>query len=73
MTSQNDAILAALKRGPITPAGAVTIGCYRLAARIRDLREQGHDIRTELITNRNGGRHARYYLAKEHGNGERHQ
>lgn len=37
--------------GSITARQALNeCGCMRLAARIHDLREQGHDIRMELIT-----------------------
>lgn len=46
--SQQDAILEALKRGEtLTPKDALErFGCFRLAARVRDLREQGHLIET---------------------------
>lgn len=33
--------------GTITPMDAMGFGCYRLAARIWDLRKEGHDIVTE--------------------------
>jgi hypothetical protein len=33
--------------GTITPMDAMKFGCYRLAARIWDLRKDGHDIVTE--------------------------
>lgn len=40
--------------------------CYRLGARIYELREAGHDIRTDYEDNENGiGRHARYFLIGE--------
>jgi hypothetical protein len=39
--------------------------CFRLAARIGELREAGHDIKTEMVDNHNGGRHAEYYLESE--------
>ena len=44
--SQNAKILAHIKRGKtITPIQALQwFGCMRLAARIRDLRDDGHDI-----------------------------
>ena len=47
--TQKDAILEMLKDGPVTPMTALSYaGCYRLAARIFDLRRDGHDIsRTE--------------------------
>ena len=51
--------------GPITPMYALAqYGCFRLAARIADLRAEGHDIRTDMIPNRNGGKFARYTLVK---------
>lgn len=54
--SQNDMILRHLKthkRG-ITQADAVEkFGCYRLSARISDLREMGYDIKTENETKKN--------------------
>jgi len=35
---------------PITAKLALAwFGCFRLAARIKDLRDDGHDIRTEMI------------------------
>jgi hypothetical protein len=46
----------------ITPLQALSKwGCMRLSARILELRKEGHDIRTKLIT-RNGKTFAQYYL-----------
>jgi len=59
--SQNDQILQMLKQGPITALDAAKIGCMRLAARVHDLRMQGHVITTEPTTV-NGKQFARYYL-----------
>lgn len=43
--SQNERVLARLKRGPLTPRAAfLELGVMRLAARIYDLRLAGHDI-----------------------------
>ena len=54
--TQNDMILRHLKthkRG-LTQADAVErFGCYRLSARISDLREMGYDITTEMETKKN--------------------
>ena len=62
--SQANAILSHLKRGPITPLDALDrYGCFRLAARIADLRGAGHPIKTEWVE-RQGKRFARYRLAK---------
>lgn len=60
--SQNEQVLAALRKGPLTAADAVDFGCYRLAARVRNLREQGHNINTELVVTDDGKRYARYTL-----------
>jgi hypothetical protein len=48
MTTQCEAIMARLKAGrTLTPADALNdFGCFRLAARVNDLRAQGHDILT---------------------------
>ncbi len=34
----------------------------RLGAIIKDLRDRGYDIKTELIDNKSGSKHARYYI-----------
>lgn len=65
--SQCDAILDALKRGPVTPLDALREhACMRLAARIADLKQAGHAIRTEYVTERNrygeAVRFARYHM-----------
>ena len=45
----------------ITPLDALKeCGCFRLGARILELRNEGHDIRT--IINDRGKRYAKYYL-----------
>ncbi len=42
------------EHGSITQAEAVSeLGCYRLGARIWDLRSRGHGIKRELVTKRN--------------------
>ncbi len=61
--SQTDLILAMLRANPngITPIDALNwCGCFRLAARISDLRAQGHDIKTGIEDG-----HARYRLAAQ--------
>lgn len=47
--TQNEAVLEYMREhGSITPQEAVNaLGCFRLSARIYDLREQGYLIRTE--------------------------
>ena len=60
--SQVDAILKHLRSGPITPLDALRDhGCFRLAARINDLRRDGHAIRTALVV-RGGKKVAEYRL-----------
>lgn len=62
--TQNDLILDALKRGPLTPLEALErFGCFRLAARVRDLRERGHAIAVERHELANGKKVARYRLS----------
>ena len=51
MKSQSQEILSMLKRGPVTPMDALReIGCFRLAARVYDLRHSGHKIHTDMVT-----------------------
>lgn len=63
--SQNEQILSILRVRSMTSFDAInSIGCLRLASRINDLRNQGHQILTENV-NHNGKRFARYHLVKE--------
>ena len=49
--SQCTRLLTHLKTSPINPLEAwAKLGVYRLAARINDLRRDGHDIQSEAIT-----------------------
>ena len=61
--SQTHTVLAYIRRhGSITAAEAVEgFRCYRLAARVKDLRNMGYDIVTHE-EDHEGGRHARYVL-----------
>lgn len=63
MKSQNEQIKQHLKSGKwITPYHALELyGCFRLAARISDLREQGMNIKTEIVNN-GKKRYAKYFL-----------
>lgn len=62
-TSQAQAILTHLQSAPITPLEALNrYGCFRLGARIYDLRQQGHSIKSETIECE-GKKFARYSLA----------
>lgn len=50
MNSQNKQILNYLNDGnSITPIDALNLfGCFRLGARIHDLKSEGYDIKTEI-------------------------
>ncbi len=61
--SQNQTILEMLKRGPVTlPEARAVANCERLASRINDLRNQGHNIITERFKTNSGKHVARYHL-----------
>jgi hypothetical protein len=63
--TQTDSILAHLEAGNrITPIEALSrFGCFRLGARIYDLRRDGHDIssKTKEVTTRDGKKHVAEY------------
>jgi hypothetical protein len=63
--SQTDQIRAALILGrSLTPMDALQdYGCFRLAARIAELRREGMDIECATET-KNGKRYARYFLRR---------
>ena len=65
-TSQTAQILNHLSRGSrLTAIDALSkFHCFRLAARIADLRHEGWDIRTKMIDTRDGKQIAQYYLAR---------
>jgi len=71
-TSQSAAILNFLESGgSLTPLEALEkFKCFRLAARINDLRESGHDIQTEMFRDENGKKFAVYSLPKIQKQGE---
>jgi hypothetical protein len=63
--SQASDVLSHLRRKPITPMEALGLyGCFRLAARIKDLRDLGHLIGTRTIY-KNKKKYAQYFLVKE--------
>lgn len=63
--SQCTDILEALRRGPLTPLEALQdFGCLRLAARIAELKADGHLIATEMVS-LNGKKFGQYVLIKE--------
>ena len=60
--SQKLQILSHLKRRPITALQALRdFGCLRLAARVQELRDQGHKISTTMV-HRAGKRVAQYRM-----------
>jgi hypothetical protein len=65
MNSQTDQIRTYLEQGgALTPLDALNLfGCFRLGARIYDLKRAGMKIETEMIM-RDGKRFARYSKAK---------
>ncbi len=64
--TQTEAILAHLETGEsITPMDALNLfGCFRLAARIKDLRDAGHNILTTTIDD-GMAHYASYSLARK--------
>ena len=65
LTGQNRAILNYLESGgSLSPIEALNkFQCFRLAARIRDLRKAGHDIQTKTVKEA-GKKYAVYSLPK---------
>jgi hypothetical protein len=48
--TQNQAVLNALRHGSLTSLEALRdFGCMRLGARIWELRQEGHQIESELV------------------------
>ncbi len=37
-------------------------GCFRLAARVHELRKAGHDIEETMVSSKAGKRHASYFI-----------
>lgn len=63
--SQNAGILQALKEGAhITPMGALRrFGCFRLSARIADIRKMGYNVKTRIVS-KGDKRFAEYSLER---------
>lgn len=61
--SQSEQILTWLQSGrPLTPLESLErFGCFRLGARIYDLRKRGHEIHAEMVEFR-GKRFAKYSM-----------
>lgn len=64
--TQTDGVLAILQaRGSLTPLEALDeLGCFRLAARVYELRAEGHHIESEHVT-KNGKSYVRYVMPAE--------
>lgn len=62
--TQADQILAHLKEGRgITPLDALHLyGCFRLGARVFELKQAGFDIRSQMVDVGNGKKVSRYRL-----------
>ena len=71
-TSQTASILYHLENhGSLTAIEALELfSCFRLAARVADLREAGHAIQTEMRTMKDGKKIAVYSLPKIQKQGE---
>lgn len=66
--SQEQMILQHLRKNPITPKQALSsYGCFRLAARIKRLRDAGHHIETKRLRIDEYTEVAQYFLIKEAG------
>ncbi|WP_291928651.1 helix-turn-helix domain-containing protein [Limnohabitans sp.] len=64
--TQSQWILAKLQQGPVTAMDALDgCGCFRLAARIADLRQAGYHIETENRTLANNKTVAVYHLKEK--------
>ncbi len=67
--TQNEAVLALLRErgdGGITALEALhAVGTFRLAARIADLRAEGHDIHTEIVATLSGKHVAVYTIVEQ--------
>ena len=71
-TSQSAKVLYHLQNyGSLTAIEALELfACFRLAARINDLKEAGHDIQMEMKKMKNGKKIAVYSLPKIQKQGE---
>lgn len=66
--SQNSQILHHLQNAPITSLEALKLyGSLRLAGRIYDLKQKGHDIHTKIKELPNGKKIGEYYLISSEG------
>ena len=49
------------KRGITGHDALLKLGLYRLSGEIHQLRNEGHNIKTEMMTREDGTKYARYY------------
>lgn len=64
MSQEEDVFNHLYTHGSITPIEALNkYGCFRLGARIYDLRKEGHEISTIPVAGK-GNRYAKYVLNK---------
>ena len=72
LSSQNAMILNFLESGEsLTPIEALEkFQCFRLAARMNDLRKKGYVIKTKILKDDNGKSYASYSIPKEQQQGE---
>jgi len=72
LSSQNAMILNFLESGgSLTPIEALEkFQCFRLAARMNDLRNKGYVIQTEILKDDNGKSYASYSFPKNYKQGE---
>lgn len=72
LNSQNAMILNFLESGEsLTPIEALEkFQCFRLAARMNDLRKKGYVIQTEILKDDNGKSYASYSIPKDQKQGE---
>ena len=72
LSSQNAMILNFLESGgSLTPIEALEkFQCFRLAARMNDLRKKGYVIQTEILKDDNGKSYASYSIPKDQRQGE---
>ena len=50
------------KKGITGHDALLKLGLYRLSGEIHQLRSEGHNIKTEMMTREDGTQYARYYL-----------
>jgi hypothetical protein len=62
--TQAQVILDHLLSGkPLTALDALhQFGCFRLAARVHELRKEGYDIEEVMVSTKAGKRHAQYFI-----------